>query len=379
MKPGLLVCFAALFATSVAMGQVPPGAGAAVSVPEIEAIRAPHQRALTTIRTTRDARINGMTGSYLAKLDRLQNEITSRGDLDGALQVKAEKERATGRQEPSPDDRKTMPAQLLTLRQAYDKERAPIVSAAQEDERQEMKAYLASLDALQKRLTTLNQLEKAVAVRNEKERVTAESAGAPAAAAAEKVAPGEVAAAAPQIVSTNEKLDAGLAAKIAAAAKSKSYAETETSGQKKDGWPDVPKEGALLVGFDFLGDHSEGVPDIRSIKPYYLTPEGIVAGKTRGELPKVTEKVMAHPGYAIAGLETYENPMRIQGIQITFTKIDPVSGKFDTNPSNSYKSKWYGTRGKGRPKVLGGDGKLVIGIYGMTGADADTIGLIQMP
>ncbi len=135
----------------------------------------------------------------------------------------------------------------------------------------------------------------------------------------------------------------------------------------------------LLVGFEFDEEHSDGVLDIRSIRPYYLTREGVVTGKDSGELAKVNEKVLAHPGYAISALETYQDSRRVQAIQVTFSKYDPAKGTFDPSATNAYKSKWFGTRGKGKPKVLGGDGKLVIGTFGKTGADAENIGLVQMP
>ncbi len=88
---------------------------------------------------------------------------------------------------------------------------------------------------------------------------------------------------------------------------------------------------------------------------------------------------MARAGYAVAGLQTYQNDFRIHGIQVIFAKIDTRTERLDMSPANSYKSKWTGSRDKGAPKQLGGDGRLIIGVYGKTGADADTIGLIQMP
>jgi hypothetical protein len=99
-----------------------------------------------------------------------------------------------------------------------------------------------------------------------------------------------------------------------------------------------------------------------------------------GELPRVTDKVQARNGYAVAGIAVWHNKRRIGGMQLTFMKIDARTGKFDPNPVNAYKSKWFGSRpSRVKAKELGGDGRFVIGIYGKTGADADTIGLLQMP
>ncbi len=354
------------------------GGPSAAGLPEIESIRGPYQKRLEANRAARDSRAATITRSYLGGLDRLQTEVTTHGDLNGALLVKAERERAAGGQDPSPDERKTMAPQLMALRLAYEKEREPIFATARQADQQLTREYLGTLDALQKRFTTLNQLDKALAVRTEHDRITAESTEGAASPAQAAAAPGQVLPPAARVVSATDKLDPALAAKISAAVKGKTYTQTESS-EKPGGGSEEPEQGALLVGFEFAGDHSEGVPDIRSIRPLYLTREGVIAGKDRGELPKVTDRVVAHPGYAVGGLETFQNPMRIQGIQVTFMKIDPVGGRLDSSPSGVYKSKWYGTRGKGKPKVLGGDGKLVIGVFGLTGADADTIGLVQMP
>ena len=88
---------------------------------------------------------------------------------------------------------------------------------------------------------------------------------------------------------------------------------------------------------------------------------------------------MARNGYAVAGLTAYHNKARIQGLQIVFMKIDTRTGRLDPNPTDTYRSKWFGTRGRGKPVELGGDGRLVIGVFGRSGADADSIGLVQMP
>ena len=59
-------------------------------------------------------------------------------------------------------------------------------------------------------------------------------------------------------------------------------------------------------------------------------------------------------------------------------KIDPVTGRFATDAASTYKSTWYGDKGREKPKQIGGDGRFVIGVYGKTGADCDDLGLVQM-
>lgn len=75
-------------------------------------------------------------------------------------------------------------------------------------------------------------------------------------------------------------------------------------------------EGGVLVGFEFFETKSNGFPDVRSLRPFYLTPAGVKAGSDRGRMEKVTNKVLARPGYAVGGINIYHtnNDGRIQGI-----------------------------------------------------------------
>lgn len=361
-----------LGSAAVISAPVPAPAGTVASLPEIEAVHAPYLRSLTSLRTARDTRVAGIAKSYAANLERLQKEITARGDLEGALQAKAELERLGGGLEPSVDERKSMPPALVALRRQFENERDPIMASARQQEEQQTKAYLVALEALQKRLTTQNQLEKALLVKAERDKFASGTDKAAASTAGPIIAPNA------PTTGAAARLDPTLADKIAASVSARTYTLTESS-EESGGWQDIPKDGALLVGFEFLNETSLGAADVRSIRPYFLAKEAIAAGKDRGEVLKVTDKVMARAGYAVAGLLTYHNSNRIQGIQVIFAKIDMRTGRLDVSPANSYKSRISGSRGKGAPKQLGGDGRFVIGVYGRTGADADTIGLVQMP
>ena len=97
-------------------------------------------------------------------------------------------------------------------------------------------------------------------------------------------------------------------------------------------------------------------------------------------MDRITNKVLARPGYAVGGILTYHiNDGRIQGIQVIFMKMLPGEGRLDQSSSNSSRSLWFGSRPrKEKPKELGGDGRPVVGVYGFRGADCDVIGLIQM-
>lgn len=175
------------------------------------------------------------------------------------------------------------------------------------------------------------------------------------------------------------QLSAPLAARIAKAIADGTCTPTESS-KEAGGGTDTPKDGAVLVGFEYLLDQTGGKPDVRSLRPVYLTAKGMVKGEDRGEFPKVSGRVVARAGYAVAGLVTWHNERRIAGIQVIFGKLDQNAGKLDLTPQNSYESKWLGTKPRNEPtKKLGGDGRLPVGVFGNRGADADTIGLILLP
>lgn len=365
-----VVCLFLLWAfVFPAFTQVPPAAPAAIA--EIEIIRGPYLRNVAAIRAGRDTRAASFTRTYTGTVERLQREFGARGDLEAALQAKAEAERVAGGQDPGTDERKAMPAALAQARQRYEQERGPLFAAAQSQETEQTRGYLVALDGLQKRLTTQNQLEKALAVKAERDRLSGLD-GVVAGIA------GPVAAPVARTVGNAALLDPALADRIAEVVKNKSYIKTKSSEGDKGG-SDVPETGALLVGFEFAEDSTDSVTDIRSVRPLYLGREGIVSGKDRGELPKVNGKVEARNGYAVGGILIGHNKRRIAGIQVVFMKIDMRTGRLDPSGVNSYKSKWYGTRPRDAIATLAGDGRPVIGVWGQTGSDCDALGLITMP
>ena len=183
----------------------------------------------------------------------------------------------------------------------------------------------------------------------------------------------------PSAVAGAGQLDAHFAEKIAGAIRDKKLFLTETSMTKGGGGEETFSEGAVLVGFEFFETKSNGFPDIQSAA-IYLTPAGIKEGTDRGKMEKVTNKVMARPGYAVGGIQVYHtnNEGKIQGIQVIFMKMNPSEGRLDHDSSNTYRSLWFGSiPRKEKPKLLGGDGRPVVGVYGFRGANCDVIGLVQ--
>ena len=234
--------------------------------------------------------------------------------------------------------------------------------------------YLTALDTLQRRLTAQNEVAKAAAVRAERVAVAAALPKELAPKGEEEKTPAESTIRASTVKAVGA-LDPALAEKIAAAVQSKNHARSENSRQvgETNGWADVPEDGGLLVGFEFFEVGKEH--RVRSLRPYFLTRQGIVAGKDRGKMENVSNKIIARAGYAVGGLLTTDGK---GDYQIIFMKIDPLTGRFATDAASTYKSTWYGDKGREKPKQIGGDGRFVIGVYGKTGADCDDLGLVQM-
>lgn len=347
-------------------------AGAQTAPPEITALRDPYQKNLAQLHTVREQRAVPITTVYLAALERLEKQAP----VDAALvsAVTAERERVAAKKEPLESDRRSMPPALLQLRMRYEGDLERSNAPFQQQERLLTRQYIGALDTLQRRLTAQNQIANAAAAHAESLAAAATLPGnsVPKPEGAKTPADSTIRA---STVKAAGALDAPLGEKIAAAVAAKGYTRSEKSNQEETtkGWADVPEAGGLLVGFEFFEvgkDHR-----IRSLRPYFMTREGIVPGKDRGIMEKVTTKIIARPGYAVGGFLTN---LEKKGIQVIFMKIDPATGHFATDSASAYKSAWFGDKGLERPRQIGGDGRFVIGVYGKTGADCDDLGLVEL-
>lgn len=348
------------------------GCAQQVAVPELAAVHDPYTRNLTLIRTTREQRAEPITKAYLVSLERLDKLAASDSLLASALT--SERARLTAKTAPLDYERKAMPPALAELRTRYEKDlersNAPFV----QQEHQMTRQYLTALETLQRRLASQNEVAKAAAVHAESvaTAATLPHEGATRPETLKGNAESTIRASTAKAVGA---LDSALAAKIVAAASAKTFTRTENSDADgaSAGWNDLPENGGLLVGFEFFEVGKEH--RIRSLRPYYMTPEGIVAGKDRGRMEKITNKIIARTGYAVAGIITNEGK---RGMQVIFMKIDPTAGHFATDSSSTYKSTWFGDKGREKPKQIGGVGKFIIGVYGKTGADCDNLGLLEL-
>jgi hypothetical protein len=338
--------------------------------PELTQLKAPYVQAISTIRANAEARAKPFVASYLAALSRMEKQFASDPVLSVMLVQDMERVGA-GKVPTAADVAKFSPA-LQQLRAKFDADMKATKAPFVQQETQYTRQYLTSLSTLERRFASQNLIVKAAAVTEEIQKVNGLATNS---AKEERMkAESTVKAGTAKAIGT---LDSALAAKIAAAKDAKAYTRTANSKQVggTEGWATVPDDGGLLVGFEFFQPSGKGdSASIRSMRPYFLTNEGVVPATDRGTMERVTNKIMAKPGYAIAGLYVGEE----KEIQAVFMKINLATGGYFTDAANTYKSQSYGKEGKGKPKLLGGDGRLVIGVYGKTGSDCDDLGLILM-
>jgi len=141
-------------------------ASAQNAVPELDPLRVPYSKNLALIRTTKEQRILPITTAYVAALERLEKQVAA--DPFALSAVKAERERVAAKREPLEMDRKEMPPALAELRARYDQDVERSNAPLDRQEQQMTRQYITALDALQRRLTSQNQVAKAAAVRAER-------------------------------------------------------------------------------------------------------------------------------------------------------------------------------------------------------------------
>lgn len=160
---------------SVVLALAPTGFGQTPSssnpIVELEALKTRYAAALEPIAKDREAKLAALKEAQLARLDTLQKQTTVKGDLETALQVKAERERLGAGTETTDAEAKVMRPSLVSLRASYQKEVAALLSAFRSREQTPAKQHVGALDSLLKRVTAAGDLDTAVLVKEERDRV----------------------------------------------------------------------------------------------------------------------------------------------------------------------------------------------------------------
>ena len=141
----------------------------------------------------------------------------------------------------------------------------------------------------------------------------------------------------------------------------------------KTQFTEVPRDGAILVGFDLGLGKFLNIENIYAIRPVYRTAGGEVCygehglfrnknGSSKHEIKtKVTRTVSirARHGYAVGAI-TLRTGLNINGLSVTFNAI---KGK-GLDPYQSYQSEWVGDRTGGGESSLKSEGAPIVGVFG---------------
>jgi hypothetical protein len=178
------------------------------------------------------------------------------------------------------------------------------------------------------------------------------------------------ASAAPQ---TREPIDA-LFAKIDQALAMPRWKRTAAAGGNGGGaFEDRPKSPRLLVGFQVTTAPLGGNSTIKSLRPIYRTPGGVVHGNMHGHPVGGQIEVVARKGYAVGGFFA-KSGHRVDGFKLVFMRI--AADGLDS--SDAYQSAWIGGQGGGAVVEFTAKGKPVVGIFGRQGVDLDSVGLVLL-
>jgi hypothetical protein len=147
-------------------------------------------------------------------------------------------------------------------------------------------------------------------------------------------------------------------ARKAVADKQRKEWEIVGGGFRKDTFEEVPKEGAILIGFHYTTTGGGKYPGV--VQPIWLTARGEVKGRVYGvpDRGAVPQTVKAKPGYAVGALYV-RGGGGFDAFQPIFMKITDKG----LDPNEKYEGTYVGGKGGGEGTV-GGDGNFIVGIHG---------------
>jgi hypothetical protein len=140
-------------------------------VSELESARREYLAELEKIATERSDRFQVLQAGYLKNLQDFRKAATAQGNLDNVMAVRAEIDRVTNWVEPPESEKKKLPSDLQPVRRQYDAGLARIVADGLAKSTALRQAYARDLEAMQRRLTQLDQIDAALVVKQERNRL----------------------------------------------------------------------------------------------------------------------------------------------------------------------------------------------------------------
>ena len=172
-----LVLIAALLGTGCLIAQTPatparkPDAKA-----ELAKLESAYQSVSDAVDADSEKWHTALDTWYVAGLDKVFEERSKAGDLDGTLAVRKENERTAAHTQPTPEQVKAMPESIRKLRAIYDPQLKRIDDEVARRRQAAQRQHLTDLETLQKRITMSGDIDQALLVKAEKERFVADLA-----------------------------------------------------------------------------------------------------------------------------------------------------------------------------------------------------------
>lgn len=163
----ILMITTALFSALPLMAQEP----AATNEFDLNVVSKKYSDAWRQIENRRQERLSAMKTQYVAALENLYQKAISKGDLDGVIAIKAEKDRILTDVSLTDADRSAMAEELKSLRISYDQNSKCMMKERGDQLRQLHGKYVRTLETQEKKLTLQGRVDEALAIRAEKERI----------------------------------------------------------------------------------------------------------------------------------------------------------------------------------------------------------------
>ncbi|RUL82930.1 hypothetical protein [Tautonia sociabilis] len=150
--------------------------------------------------------------------------------------------------------------------------------------------------------------------------------------------------------------------------------ELATSQGDRLSFREVGPPGGLLVGARVGYVDAFGGGKVGAIRPIYRIGDRLVESRRSFGSRDIigAGAAVARPGYAVGAIETKAG-LLLDAFRFVFMRIDGDG----LDPADWYRSDWLGDPGGGGPGAVSGDGKLVIGLIGLSnGREINALGLV---
>jgi hypothetical protein len=297
------------------------------------ALRAEFERDAAAIGEERKAAVAKLAKEYAARLEALENELNEQGRTAIAAAVRAEKARLEAGVEITEEMLSRAPYEVLKPRGGYLEQLDQVTHRFDVKAAQRAARYLGDLE----KLAGAGEGDATVRALLAEERARLPQAALPEAA--------------------------------------RRTLRTPAAGGGGGGkYEEIAPDGALLTGLILHTGNFAGHHVIVAVQPIFGTAAGSRLGELRGGARPDAVKLEAAEGYAVGGINFHSGD-RVDGLEILFMKIQP--DRLSLDPADAYVSKWAGGKGGGT-MAIGGSGNAIVGIYGGSGLELDSLGLIEL-